>query len=74
VHAHTAVLTAVVHGVRDTWQVPTDASGYCECAGGATTTPVACEHEPFTCQKECALLRERRRRGKQKAPKAKKQL
>ena len=39
--------------------VPHDASGYCECAGGKRTRETACEHEAFTCQKECAVLRAR---------------
>ena len=46
--------------------VPNGASGWCECAGGHTTAHSGCEHEPFTCQQECALLRERRRRSKAK--------
>ena len=45
--------------------VPHDASGWCECAGGHTTEPTECEHEAFTCQRECRLLRQRRKRRKQ---------
>ena len=45
--------------------VPHDASGWCECAGGHTTAPTPCEHEAFTCQRECRLLRQRRKRRRQ---------
>jgi len=56
---------------RPAWQdlgcfdfVPHDSSGACECAGGHMTAATDCEHEGFTCQKECRLLRQRRRRQK----------
>ena len=48
--------------------VPSEASGWCECAGGHTTARTGCGHEPFTCQRECRLMRERRRRSKGKPP------
>lgn len=44
--------------------VPHDSSGACECAGGHMAAATDCEHEGFTCQKECRLLRQRRRRQK----------
>ena len=56
---------------RAAWQdlgcfdfVPHDSSGVCECAGGHMTAATDCEHEGFTCQKECRLLRQRRRQQK----------
>lgn len=36
-----------------TAQIPSDASGYCECAKGKAR-PVSCGHEVFTCQDMCA--------------------
>ena len=59
------------HRRRPAWQdlgcfdfVPHDSSGVCECAGGHMTAATDCEHEGFTCQKECRLLRQRRRQQK----------
>lgn len=45
-------------------------AGYCECPGGVLTAQSACEHEPFTCQRACRTLRERRRREREREKRA----
>ena len=38
-------------------QVPSGASGFCECSGGLTAKPSTCEDRaPITCATECAVL------------------
>jgi hypothetical protein len=41
-----------------TYEVPSIASGFCDCGGGRNTSHVTCEHTEFTCEAMCNVRHE----------------
>lgn len=51
------------HGDRGcTEMIPTDESGFCECAGGELTAASTCSHRAFTCDNACGKVGEQFRK------------